>query len=102
LLFVAGWYSRRRTSESLVCESAWSKADKRKLLILLATVVQDDLWRFPRRPTWRHLEGYRVGLLIFTALAVMGIIFTALLRNREKGPHGHGLETITTKNPAIT
>jgi hypothetical protein len=48
LLFVAGWYSRRRTSESSVCESAWSKADKRKLLILLATVVQDDLWRFPQ------------------------------------------------------
>jgi MFS family permease len=46
-----------------------------------------------------HLEGYRVGLLIFTALAVMGIMFTALLRSREKGPHGHGLETITTKNP---
>ncbi|MDP9066271.1 MAG: MFS transporter, partial [Pseudomonadota bacterium] len=39
--------------------------------------------------------GYRVGLLIFSALALVGFVFTVLLRLREKGPHGHGLETIT-------
>jgi MFS family permease len=44
-----------------------------------------------------HVEGYRVGLLIFSGLAVTGFIFTALLLKREKGPQGHGLETITTK-----
>lgn len=45
-----------------------------------------------------NLEGYRLGLLIFSGLGFAGFIFTALLRSREKGPHGHGLETITTKS----
>ena len=44
-----------------------------------------------------HLEGYRAGLLIFTSLAATGFLFTVLLRRRERGPEGHGLETITTK-----
>ena len=43
-----------------------------------------------------HLEGYRAGLLGFTALALTGVVFTVLLRNRERGPSSHGLETITT------
>ena len=43
-----------------------------------------------------HLEGYRMGLLVFTGLSVAGFMFTVLLRRREKGPNGHGLETITT------
>ena len=43
-----------------------------------------------------HLEGYRLGLLVFTGLSVAGFLFTVLLRRREKGPNGHGLETITT------
>ncbi len=43
-----------------------------------------------------HLEGYRMGLLVFSGLSVAGFMFTVLLRRREKGPNGHGLETITT------
>lgn len=43
-----------------------------------------------------HLEGYRLGLLVFSGLSVAGFMFTVLLRRREKGPNGHGLETITT------
>ena len=42
-----------------------------------------------------HLEGYRLGLLIFTGISVSGLIFAALLRLRETGSRGHGLETIT-------
>jgi hypothetical protein len=33
-------------------------------------------------------------LLLFTALSVAGLIFSLLLRRRENGPHGHGLETV--------
>ena len=44
-----------------------------------------------------NIEGYHLGLLIFTGLAVAGFVFTALLRSRENGPHSHGLETITAK-----
>ncbi len=39
--------------------------------------------------------GYRLGLLIFTAIAVAGFIFATMLRVREAGPHAYGLETIT-------
>jgi len=35
-------------------------------------------------------------LLVFSGLSVAGFVFTVLLRRREKGPNGHGLETITT------
>jgi MFS family permease len=42
-----------------------------------------------------NLEGYRLGMLIFSTLAVVGFGFTVLLRIRETGPNGHGLETIT-------
>jgi MFS family permease len=42
-----------------------------------------------------NLEGYRLGMLIFTGLAMIGLISAALLRIREAGPHTHGLETIT-------
>ena len=38
--------------------------------------------------------GYRPMLLLFTALSVAGLIFSLLLRRREAGPHGHGLETV--------
>jgi hypothetical protein len=31
---------------------------------------------------------------MFTILSVAGLAFSALLRRRETGPHGHGLETI--------
>ena len=40
-------------------------------------------------------HGYRLGLLIFSTLGVAGFVFTILLRIRENGPTGHGLETIT-------
>ena len=42
-------------------------------------------------------DGYRLGLLIFSTLGMAGFVFTALLRRRETGPAGHGLETITAK-----
>jgi MFS family permease len=45
--------------------------------------------------------GYRLGMWIFSVLGVLGVLFAFLLRQRELGPHGHGLETITTKNPAV-
>jgi hypothetical protein len=34
---------------------------------------------------------------IFAVLGFVGLTFTILLRIRETGPHGHGLETITAK-----
>jgi MFS family permease len=37
-------------------------------------------------------EGYAVGMWIFTSLGFFGLLFAFLLRNREIGPHGHGLE----------
>jgi MFS family permease len=40
--------------------------------------------------------GYRPGMWIFTILGFLGVLFAFLLRQRELGPHGHGLETITT------
>lgn len=42
-----------------------------------------------------HPEGYRLGLLIFSTISVAGLLFATLLRVRETGSHGHGLETIT-------
>ena len=42
-----------------------------------------------------HVEGYRLGLLIFSLISVAGFVFAVLLRRRETGPHNHGLETIT-------
>jgi MFS family permease len=47
-----------------------------------------------------NLEGYRLGLLVLSGLCVAGFVFTFLLRRREKGPNGHGLETITASKPA--
>lgn len=46
-----------------------------------------------------NLEGYRLGLLVLSGLSIAGFMFACLLRRREKGPHGHGLETITTTKP---
>jgi MFS family permease len=42
-------------------------------------------------------EGYRLGMWIFSILGFLGVLFAFLLRQRETGPHGHGLETITAK-----
>ncbi|HKN17497.1 MAG TPA: MFS transporter [Candidatus Sulfotelmatobacter sp.] len=40
--------------------------------------------------------GYNLGMWIFSILGILGVVFAFLLRQRELGPHGHGLETITT------
>jgi MFS family permease len=44
--------------------------------------------------------GYRLGMWIFSILGFLGVFFAFLLRQRELGPHGHGLETITTASGA--
>jgi len=41
-------------------------------------------------------RGYNLGMWIFSILGFLGLAFAFLLRQRELGPHGHGLETITT------
>jgi MFS family permease len=38
--------------------------------------------------------GYALGMWIFSILGFIGLTFAILLRIRETGPHGHGLETI--------
>jgi len=40
--------------------------------------------------------GYALGMWIFSILGFVGMALAILLRIRETGPHGHGLETITT------
>jgi hypothetical protein len=47
-----------------------------------------------------NLAGYRPGLLIFSVLGFVGLAFAILLRIRETGPYGHGLESITNRLPA--
>jgi MFS family permease len=42
--------------------------------------------------------GYHLGMWIFSILGFLGLLFAFLLRQRELGPHGHGLETITASN----
>jgi len=39
-------------------------------------------------------DGYTPMLWMFTLLSLFGFVFAALLRVRETGPHGHGLESI--------
>ncbi len=38
--------------------------------------------------------GYTLGMLIFSVLGFVGLLFAFLLRRSEMGPHAHGLETI--------
>jgi MFS family permease len=38
--------------------------------------------------------GYAPGMWIFTGLGVLAVVFSLLLLRRERGPGGHGLETI--------
>lgn len=45
-------------------------------------------------------KGYDLGMWIFSSLGFLGLTFAFLLRQRESGPQGHGLETITTANAA--
>jgi len=42
-------------------------------------------------------RGYGLGMWIFSVLGFVGLTFAILLRIRETGPQGHGLETITAK-----
>jgi len=44
--------------------------------------------------------GYALGMWIFSVLGFVGMALAILLRIRETGPHGHGLETITTAKSA--
>jgi MFS family permease len=43
--------------------------------------------------------GYGLGMWIFSILGFVGMAFAILLRIRETGPQGHGLETITIGKP---
>jgi MFS family permease len=45
-------------------------------------------------------RGYGLGMWIFSILGFVGLTLAILLRLRETGPHGHSLETITTKSKA--
>ncbi len=45
-------------------------------------------------------RGYALGMWIFSVLGFVGLLFSILLRMRETGPEGHGLETITTSSSA--
>jgi MFS family permease len=45
-------------------------------------------------------DGYAAGMWFYTALAALGLLFSWLLYRSERGPNGHGLETITTKTAA--
>jgi MFS family permease len=44
--------------------------------------------------------GYRPMMWLFSILGFVGLAFAFLLRQRELGPHGHGLESITTAKAA--
>ena len=41
--------------------------------------------------------GYHLGMWTFSIIGFLAMLFAFLLRQRETGPHGHGLETITAK-----
>lgn len=47
-----------------------------------------------------NAAGYIPGMWIFSVLGFVGLLFAYLLRRRETGPHGHGLETITSRSSA--
>jgi MFS family permease len=41
--------------------------------------------------------GYHGGMLVFTALAILAVLFAYMLRRVETGPRAHGLETIVAE-----
>jgi MFS family permease len=47
-----------------------------------------------------HPGGYAPGMWVFTGLSLFGLLFAFLLWRAERGPHAHGLETITTAHGA--
>jgi len=74
----------------------------------LMTMIQNiGLFGFNLLVGWandfRHADasnpgGYGLGMWIFSILGFLGLTFAFLLRQRELGPHGHNLETITSRN----
>ena len=46
--------------------------------------------------------GYHLGMWIFSILGFLGVLFAFLLHERETGPQGRGLETITTASAAAS
>jgi MFS family permease len=65
------------------------------LLNLLIGGANDYSHAGPNNP-----GGYALGMWIFSILGFVGMALAILLRIRETGPHGHGLETITTAKSA--
>lgn len=47
-----------------------------------------------------NIDGYTPGMWFYTTLSVLGVYFSYKLWKTEKGPGGHGLDTITTKSAA--
>ena len=45
---------------------------------------------------------YRMGMWIFSVLGFLGVFFAYLLHQRETGPEGHGLETITAASASAS
>lgn len=45
----------------------------------------------------RNAAGYRAGLLMFTGIAALAVVFAFALWKAETGPKAHGLETITAR-----
>jgi MFS family permease len=62
------------------------------LFNLVAGALNDLGNAGPGNPT-----GYRGMLWLFALLSLSGLVFSALLRRRETGPEGHGLETIRAR-----
>jgi MFS family permease len=46
-----------------------------------------------------HPEGYAVMLLLFGAVSLIALTYVVLLWRRERGPHGHGLESPSVTRP---
>lgn len=65
------------------------------LLPLLIGWANDYSHAGPNNPS-----GYALGMWILSILGFVGLTFAILLRVRETGPHGHKLESITTKTGA--
>jgi MFS family permease len=45
--------------------------------------------------------GYTLGMWIFSTLGFLGLFFAVMLRKSERGPGGHGLETITASSGKV-
>ncbi len=60
---------------------------------LVVGTLNDLFQAAPENPS-----GYAPGMWFYTALASLGLVFSWLLYHSERGPGGHGLETITTRS----